>query len=66
MEISQYNDMGRVWDTCKYHPKLSVSIFKAKVTQDQVKERSNSKFLGFGGVIHVFGSVFRQKRETWL
>ena len=33
MEISQYNDMYRVWDTFKYHPKLSVSIFKVKVIQ---------------------------------
>ena len=42
MEISQYNDMDRVWDTSKYHPKLSVSIFKVKVIQGhEVKERSN-------------------------
>ena len=45
MEISQYNDMDRVWDTSKYHPKLSVSIFKVKVIQShEVKERSNWKF----------------------
>ena len=42
MEISQYNDMNRIWDTSKYHPKLSVSIFKVKVIQGhEVKERSN-------------------------
>ena len=45
MEISQYNDMDRVWDTSKYHPKLSVSILKVKVIQGhEVKERSNLKF----------------------
>ena len=30
MEISQYNNIGRVWDTSKYHPMLSLSIFKVK------------------------------------
>ena len=34
--------MDRVWDTSKYDPKLSVSIFKVKVIQGhEVKERSN-------------------------
>ena len=33
IEISQYNDMDRVWDTSKHHPKLSMSIFKVKVIQ---------------------------------
>ena len=33
MEISNYNDMDRVWETSKYHPKFSVSIFKVKVIQ---------------------------------
>ena len=47
MEISQYNYMGRVWDTFKYDPKHSVSIFlsmslKVNVIQGhEVKERSN-------------------------
>ena len=42
MEIRQHNDMDRVWDTSKYHPKLSVSILKVKVIQGhEVKERSN-------------------------
>ena len=41
MKISQYNDMYRVWDTSKYNPKVSVSIFKANVIQgNEVKERS--------------------------
>ena len=45
MEVSQYNNMDRVSDTSKYHPKLSVNIFKVKVIQgDEVKERSNWKF----------------------
>ena len=45
METSQYNDMDRIWDTSRYHPKLSVSIFKVKVIQGhKVKERSNWKF----------------------
>ena len=42
MEISQYNDMDRAWDTSKYRPELSVSIFKVKVIQGhEVEERSN-------------------------
>ena len=42
MEVSQCNDMDCVWDTSKYHPKLSVSIFKVKVIQGhEFKERSN-------------------------
>ena len=45
MEIRRYNVMDRVWDTSKYHPKPSVSIFKVKVTQGhEVKEWSNWKF----------------------
>ena len=40
MEISQYSDMDRFWDTAKYHPKPSVSIFKIKVIQrHEVKNR---------------------------
>ena len=42
MEISQYYDMDRVWDTSKYHPKLSLSIFKVEVIQGhEGKEGSN-------------------------
>ena len=42
IEISQYNEMDRVWDTSKYHPKFSVSIFKVKVIQGhEIKESSN-------------------------
>ena len=42
MEISGYNDIDRVWDTSRYHPKLSLSILKVKVIQGhEVKESSN-------------------------
>ena len=42
MEISQNNGMDLVWDTSKYHPKLSVNILKDKVIQcHEFKERSN-------------------------
>ena len=41
-EISQYNDIDRVWYISRYHPKLSLSILKVKVIQDlEVRERSN-------------------------
>ena len=40
MEISQHNDMDRVYDTSEYHPKLSVSIFKVKIIQGQGHSRS--------------------------
>ena len=44
MDIIQYNDMDRVWDTSKHHPKVSVSILKVKVIQGhELKERSNWK-----------------------
>ena len=37
--------MHRVWDTFKYHPKLSVGIFRVKGIQSQeVKEKANSRF----------------------
>ena len=42
MEISQYIEIDRDWDTSKYHPKLSVSILKFKVIEGhEVKERLN-------------------------
>ena len=66
MEISQCNDMDCVLDTSKYHPKLSVSIFKVRVIQGhEVKERSNGKFWVWAAGYMFFGSVFRQERETW-
>ena len=44
-EISQYNNMDRVWDTSKHHPKHSVTIFMVKVIQGhEVKDNSNWKF----------------------
>ena len=60
---SQCNDMDRVWDTSKYHPKLLLSIFRVKVIQGhEVKEGSNWKswvwvalymFLGHFSVINT-------------
>ena len=39
-EMSEYNDMDRVWDTSRYHSKLSMSIFKVHVIQGhEVKEK---------------------------
>ena len=35
MEISQCNYMYRVWDTSKHDPKVSVRIFKVKVTRSR-------------------------------
>ena len=48
MEISQYNDMDRVWDTSKYHPKLSVSIFKVKAVQGHGIKKDQPENFGFG------------------
>ena len=45
LEISQYNDMDGVWDTSKYHPKLTVSIFKVKITRSRKGQTEN---FGFG------------------
>ena len=66
MEVSQYeyNDMDRAWDTSKYHPKLSVSIFKVRVIKGHEGQGNvKLKILGLGGVIHVFGSVVCKDRE---
>ena len=44
LEISQCNNMDRIWDTSKHHPKLSVPIFKVNVIQGhEVKEMSKLK-----------------------
>ena len=44
-EISQYNHMNRVWDSSKYHPKLSVTTFMVRDIQGHdVKESLNCKF----------------------
>ena len=59
IEISQYNDTDRVWDTSKYHPKLSVSIFKVKVIQGhKAKERSNWKFCVLAAWYTFLGELF--------
>ena len=61
--ISQYNNMDRVRDTSKYHPKHSVSMFKVKVIQDhKVMERSNWKFYVWVGL--GCRSAFRQERDN--
>ena len=57
MEISQYNNMCRVWDTSKYHPKLSLSIFK--VTRSKKGQAKN----------FVFGrreACFKVTFSSWL
>ena len=42
MEISQCSNIDSVWDTSKYDPNLSVSIFKVNAIQGhKIKERSN-------------------------
>ena len=65
METSQYNDMDRVWNTSKYHPKPSGSIFKVKVIQGhEVKGRSNGKF-GIWAVGYLFlGQISSRTRKN--
>ena len=49
MKISQYNYMDRVWDTSKYDPMLSVSIFNVKVTRSgegQIKNVCLGRVIG--------------------
>ena len=61
MEISQYNDMDRVWDISRYHPKLLVST---EHIQDQGHSRSRGqakvklKTLGLAGVIRGVATKF--------
>ena len=42
MKRSQYNDIDRVWETSRYHPKLSMSIFK--VTRSRKGQTKNFRF----------------------
>ena len=61
MEISQCNDMDRVWNTYMYHPKLSMCIFKVKVKVIQgheIKERSNWKFWAWSASYIFLGQFF--------
>ena len=38
--VNKWNSMDPVWDTSKYHPKLSVSILRVNVIQGRkIKER---------------------------
>ena len=59
--------MNRVSDTFKYHPKLSVRIFKVKVIRRSRSQRqTKTKFACLGDVITCFKSVFRQQREKMI
>ena len=53
--------MYRVWDTSKYYHKPFVALCQVKVIQGHEVEKEKFKMLGFGGVIHVLRSDFRQK-----
>ena len=62
METSQYNDKDSVWDTSKYHPKLSLSIFKVNVIQGhEVNERSNRKFWVWAACYMLLGHFFSSR-----
>ena len=50
--------MDRVWDTYKYHPKITEITFQAKVIQGHEVKKVKLKILGLGGVIHGVMSVF--------
>ena len=57
-------NMDSVWDTSDtYHPMLSVSTLKAKVSQSHKAKTVNIKIRGLGGVVHDHRPVLRQKRE---
>ena len=58
MEISPYNDTDRVWDTSKYHPKLSVITSRSRSFKVTRSRKGQTEIFGLGSVIHVFGSFF--------
>ena len=64
MEISQYNNMDRVWDTgsCLGHFQVLSLAFGEHIQGQghEVNERSDWKFCSGR---HVFRSVFREERE---
>ena len=57
--------MDRVWDTSKYHPRLSVNVFNVKVIQVR-KVEDKVKVSCLQCAIHVTGQFFRQEREKLL
>ena len=57
MEMSKYNNMGRVCDTSKYHPKPSLSIFK--VTRPKKGQTKNFVF----GRLETY---FKVSFSSWL
>ena len=56
--------MDRVWDTPRCPPKPFVTLRQIKVIQGHEVKKVKFKILSLGGVIHVFGSDFRQERKN--
>ena len=55
MEISQYNDMDRVWNTSKFHSKPSVIISRSRSFKVSRSRKGQTEIFGLGSVIHVLG-----------
>ena len=58
--------MDRVWDTSKYPRKSFVTLWQVNTIRGHKVNKVTFKLLGWDGVIHVFGSDFRQGRENEL
>ena len=57
--------MDRVWDTSKYPRKSFVVFCQINVIKSQNFEKKvQFKILSMGGAVNIFGSDFRQERET--
>ena len=56
--------MDRVWYTSKYPPKSFVTLCHVKVIQGHEIKKGQIKNCGFGDVIHVIKSDFRQERKN--
>ena len=55
--------MGRVWDTSKYPPKSFVTLCQMRGIQGHKVKKVKFKILSLGGVLHIFGSDFRQEHK---
>ena len=50
--------MGSVWDTSKYHPRLSVSMLRSQSSKAMRSGKGQAENFGIGGVIHVLCQFF--------
>ena len=58
MELSQCNDMDRIWDTSNFHSKPSVIISRSRSFKVSGSRKGQTEIFGLGSVIHALGQFF--------